>query len=516
MNNKYDIAVIGGGHNGLTLASMLAKKGKKVIVLEKRPVMGGIAAGEEFHPGYKTVGLLHETSGLRSQVVKTLELEKHGLQLLPSQHGYSILSRDGQILHVDPDINKTSQAIAAFSEKDAEAYKEYNIFIEKIRGLISSLFNETPPDLFNLGAVEAFQLMKKGIALKLLGKKTMLELLKVAPMSVADFLNEKFATDFIKAGLAGPAIYGSFTGPWSSYTTLNLLMHECTTGKAVKGGGQAVIDALLKCSEANGVTLMTEAAVSQIMVDHNQKVSGVKLHTGEEIVANAVASSCPPQHTFFDLFEPKDLNYSLEQNIGHYRSRGTTAKVNLAINSSIKLNDVDQIAFARTGNSFDEMEKAFDAVKYGEFSNEPILDIHIPSVNDESLAPQGHSVVSILVHFAPHALKEGWNEEQKGQLYQTVLKTLEIYSPGISQSVVGSEVLSPVDLEDRYGLTNGHIYHGEHAIDQLFTRPIPACAQYKTPFEGLFLCGSGSHPGGGITGMPGYLGAKSILKYAKG
>ncbi len=512
MSNTYDIIVIGGGHNGLTAATTLAKKNKKVLLLEKRKVLGGIAAGEEFHPGYSTTGVLHDTSGVRPDVIKALSLEKFGLKTKKSRATVSLLSKAGKHLELSSDVDKTAAAIAKFSQKDADGYKAYRDFINKISGFVTELVNEFPPDLTHLEGAQLWALAKKGLALKKLGNKTMLELLKVAPMSVADFLNEKFETDFIKAGIAGPALYGSFTGPWSSYTTLNLLLWECTANESVVGGPQSLVSALEQTAKAAGVEIRTNAPVDKITLDENRRVTGVRLVGGEEIKASRVASSATPHVTFYELLKPNQISYTLEHGIKHYRSRGTTAKVNLAVNKSVTFNGVSGVEFARTGNSFDEMERAFDPVKYRRFSDEPILDIHVPSVQNPSLAPAGHAVVSMVVHFAPHHFDEGWSEQTKEKLLNTVVKTLGHYVPDISAQIVASEVLSPVDLEERYSLTNGHIFHGEHAVDQLITRPIPSCARYATPIEGLYLCGSGSHPGGGITCMPGYLGAQMILK----
>jgi len=511
MSKKYDIVVIGGGHNGLVAATTLARKNKKVLLLEKRSILGGIAAGEEFYPGYKSTGFLHDTSEVRHRVIKELDLELFGLQLKNSRPVYSLLSRSGECLHLDPDVEKAATEIAKFSQHDADSYREYQEFLGKIKGFINGLMNEAPPDLMDLRGKQIWELAKKGIALKKLGKKTMMELLKVAPMSVADFLNEKFETDFIKAGIAGPAIYGSYTGPWSSYTTLNLLLWECAANQSIVGGPQGLITAIEGAAKATGVDIQTNAEVESILLNKDGKVTGIKLSNGEEIQSDTVAASCTPRTTFFNLLKPNQIDYSMEQGIQHYRSRGTTAKVHLAVNTEVKFNG-ETTEFARTGNSFDDMERAFDHVKYREFSIEPILDIHIPTINDPSLAPAGHHVISLLVHFAPHHFDEGWSDTTKGKLFDNVIKTVEQYSPGISTKIEGYELLSPVDMEERYSLTNGHVFHGEHAVDQLITRPIPSCSRYKTPIQGLYLCGSGSHPGGGITGMPGYLGAKMILE----
>lgn len=511
MKKDYDIIVIGGGHNGLTAATLLAMKQKKVLLVEKRELLGGIAASEEFAPGYKTPGLLHDTSNVRQKVVRELKLENFGLKVEPSRAPVAFLGKNKEVLKLSSDLELATTDIAKFSKKDALAYREYRAFIEKIKPFVTKLMDEAPPELANLGMQQIWALAKKGIALKKLGKKTMLEFLKVAPMSVADFLNEKFETDFIKAGIAAPAVYGSYTGPWSSYTTLNLLLYECAANVNIEGGPQALISALKKAAEASGVDIKADTTVERVLLDNNQIVEGIQLQSGETIHAPIVASSCTPRRTFYEFLLPNQLDYNLENGIKNYRSRGTTAKVNIALDKPIKLNGVSDLEFVRTGNSFDEMERAFDSVKYREFSKEPVLDIRLSS-HDETSAPKGHCVASVLVHFAPHHFDEGWSEKTKKDLFNAIIKTLQLYCPDISSYIKASEVMSPLDLVKRYGLTFGHIYHGEHAIDQLITRPIPSCANYKTPISGLYLCGSGSHPGGGITCMPGYLGAKAILK----
>jgi len=511
--SKYDIIVIGGGHNGLTTATILAKKGKKVLVVEKRNVLGGIAAGEEFHPGYSTTGLLHDTSGVRSEVIKNLQLKKHGLEVDTNRADVTILSKDGKSVTLQSDVNTTAAAISKFSENDAKAYKAYQEFLKKISKVINDLMDNPPPniDIENLTMASLVVLAKKGLMLKGLGNKTMLELLKVAPMCVADFLNEKFETDFLKAGIAASALYGSYAAPWSAYSTINLLLWECASRNNIKGGPQALIDALTKAAKIAGVEIRTNAEVEKILLDKDRAVSGVRLKGGEEISGRKVAASCTPKETFLNLFDDFDLEYELDYWISKIRSRGTTAKINLAINKKVELNG-QTVEFARTGNSFDEMEKAFDPVKYKEVTDAPFLDIHIPTYSNPSLAPEGHSVLSVLVHQIPYHFEAGWSEAAKKKLGKDVLKLLEIYSPELTKSVVAMEVLSPADFEERYNLTEGHIYHGEHFVDQLITRPIPACSRYATPVSGLYLCGSGSHPGGGITCAPGSMAATAILK----
>lgn len=510
--SKYDTIVIGGGHNGLTTATILAKAGKKVLVVEKRNVLGGIAAGEEFHPGYSTTGLLHDTSGVRISVIKQLQLEKYGLKVEPHRADVTLLGKEGKSVTIQSNAEETAAAIRKFSEHDAEAYISYQDFLKKVSKVINDLMDNPPPniDVGNLTLPNLIVLAKKGMLLKGLGNKTMMELLKVAPMCVADFLNEKFETGFLKAGLAAPALYGTYAGPWSAYSTINLLLWECASRNNIIGGPQALVDALAKAAGDAGVEIRTGATVEKILLDEHGTVSGVRLKGGEEITASMVAASCTPKETFLNLFETFEIEYELDHWIEKVRSRGTTAKVNLAINKSVQLNG-QSVAYARTGNTFDEMEKAFDPVKYGEVTSNPFLDIHIPTLSNPSLAPDGHSVVSVLVHQVPYPLKGGWSVEAKKKLGENVMRVLEIYSSGLTESLVSMQVLSPSDLEDRYTLTQGHIYHGEHFVDQLITRPIPSCSGYSTPVSGLYLCGSGSHPGGGITCAPGSMAAAAIL-----
>lgn len=513
MSKKYDVIVIGGGHNGLTTAALLAQQGREVLVLEKRAILGGVAAGEEFHPGYKTTGLLHDTSGLRTSLIRSLSLEKYGLKTSKTRPGVALLSKEGKGVYLSPNTEEAAKEIAKFSQKDAEAYIEYRSFIDKISSFIQPLMTEFPPDLSQLGPRQTWALGKKGLALKRLGKKTMLELLKVAPMSVADFLHEKFETEFLKAGLAGPAIFASYAGPRSSFTTFNLLLWECCACENIIGGPQALVSALAQAAKAGGATVRTEAPVSKILLDSEGKATGVRLQDGEEINTPLVAASCTPRETFFNLLANDEIDYPLEQEIRRYRSRGVTAKVNLALHKPIvfKCDASEPIAFARTGNTLTEMEKAFDPVKYRQFSQEPVLDVHLPSISNPELAPAGHSVAAVLVHFAPHHFDAGWTSVQKEKLGDAVVKTLAQYAPGLAESIVAREVLSPLDLENRYGLSQGQVHHGEQAVDQMIARPVPSCARYATPISGLYLCGSGSFPGGGITCGPGALAARVMM-----
>ena len=340
--------------------------------------------------------------------------------------------------------------------------------------------------------------------------------MRIAPMCVADWLNEWFDNQRLKAALAGAGLSGNFVGPWSPGTAFNLLMWECAARYTIKGGPQALIDALKNATQSQGVDIRTDAEVNRLQVSEG-RIKGVELKDGEHLETSIVAASCDPRHTFLDLVPGNQIESRQQRQMLHIRGTGTTAKVNLALRKPLvfKGRSKGKIAFARTGHELDHIEKAFDACKYGQYSADPILDIHIPTVSNPELSPPGHCVVSILAHFVPFGHQPQWDQDQIEKLGHTVVATLERYAPGVTDAVVGREVLSPVDLEKRYGLVKGHILHGEHALDQLVLRPTPDCARYQTPIQGLFLCGSGSHPGGGITCGPGALAASAISNHWK-
>ncbi len=353
----------------------------------------------------------------------------------------------------------------------------------------------------------------------------MLDLLRIVPMCVADWLNEWFETELLKSVLAGPAIQGTFMGPWSPGSNANLLRWEGLAAPSIPGGPKALIDALAGAAKATGVDLRTNAEVSRVRVS-GDRVEGVTLADGETIDAPVVAASCDPKGTLLHLLGGCDVTPKLAHRIKTYRMCGTTAKVNLALAAPLRFAcrpDLE-VEFARTGETLDDMERAFDAVKYRRFSVAPILDIYAPRTAGSedpqapSLASQaagdgpGH-VVSILAHFAPYDLDGGWGDDKRERLGDTIIEALCRHAPDVRGSIVAREVLTPVDIERRYGLTGGHIHHGDHALDQLLVRPTPECARYATPIEGLFLCGSGSHPGGGLTCVPGALAASAMLKH---
>jgi phytoene dehydrogenase-like protein len=512
MSDRYDVIVIGAGHNGLTTASLLGKRGRKVLVLERRHRVGGLAACEEFYPGHRTAGVLHDTDRVRRWVIDELALRNHGLStrtdemptLLPEREG------DGLLLFRDPE--RAAEELSRKSADDARRYRHYRAFLGRIAPTFRRLADRPAPDLFEAGFGDLFHLGRAALSLRMLGKSDMMEVLRITPMCVADWLGELFETDLLRAGLAWSGIDGCFAGPWSPGTNANLLWMESTVDDPVNGGPWALIDALERVARSHGVQIRCGEAVEGITLDGG-KVSGVTLRGGELLEAPRVAASCDPKHLFLDLMPSFNLSQELERNVSNFRARGITAKVNLALIEYPEFScrpglQVDRI---RIGETIDDLERAFDPVKYRRFARRPTLDIWVPTLETPELAPVGHQVFSILVHCAPYELDGSWSEGSREELYRTVVDTLAQYAPDIKGAIVGHQVLTPLDLESTYGVTGGHLYHGEHGVDQLIVRPTPECLGNRTPFEGLFLCGSGSHPGGGITCAPGGLAARSIL-----
>ena len=513
---RYDVIVIGGGHNGLTTAALLAARGRKVVLLERRPVLGGLAVGDEFHPGFTAAGLLHDTSGLRGHLVEALDLARNGLALTaapPAVFSPQDPNRGpGLLLHHDP--ARAAAEIEAHSAADVQRYGEYRAFIERIRSFAGRLFDTEPPALVG-PAASTWLLLRRGLALRRLGRRDMMELLRIGPMCVADWLNECFETELLRCTLAAPALAGTSAGPWSPGTAANLLRLETMAGRAVGAGPAALIGALAEAARRRGVDVRLEAEVRHIRTAGGA-VKGVTLSDGEPIDARVVASSCDPKQTFLDLLSPPAITPKLHHQISTLRCRGSTAKIDLALRGPLRFSCRPEleIEHARVAERIDDMERASDAIKYGRCSEIPVLDVYVPPPPPP---PPGHDgedrrVVSIVAHFAPHDLDSGWTDAARERLGDTAVATLARYAPDLPGRIIARRVLTPVDIERRYGVTGGHIHHVEHALDQMIVRPAPQCARYATPIRGLYLCGSGSHPGGGLTGAPGALAAAAVLR----
>jgi phytoene dehydrogenase-like protein len=494
--------VIGGGHNGLAAAVVQGMAGRDVTVLEARSQLGGLAASHEFAEGYWTPGILHDSGTFRTEVAKTLKLENHGLRFRHEATTYTAVMEGEDAIQICGDT--LSGPVEAGEQARYTALQD---FIRRLSKVIRGLTSRPPLD--PTGSL--WPLMKTGAQLRRLGAHDMTEFLRIGPMCVADWMRDVLGDERMRAFTAFPSLMGAWMGPWSPWSSVNLILSACVRGNEVEGGSPAVVAALRDAAQAHGVQLRTQARVSQILLEGSKAV-GVRLETGEELRADCVLSSIDPKGTFQRLIPAVNQSASLAQAIRRYRTRGITAKCHLALNGPLALADGTEVEALRTGASLDGLERAYDAVKYRENSARPVLDVRVPSMLGEGFAPEGHHVASILIKCAPYDLKGGWGEENRAQLQTRVLDELSRHCPGVRDQLVGHELLAPPDLETRFGLTEGHLYHGEHAPDQLlFLRPVAELSEYTTPIDGLVLCGAGCHPGGGISGMPGVLGGRAAL-----
>lgn len=525
MSAPADVIIVGAGHNGLTAAFYFAKAGLKPLLLEARTEAGGCVANEAFAPGF--VAPLANTIGpLRASVMRDMGLTRRVSFIQPDPRLVA-LAPDGHALVFATDPARTAEAIRAFSARDAAAYPEFCATLQRLGGFLSDLLEMTPPDIDAPAAGEMWQLLKAGRRFRALGKKDSFRLLRWGPMAAADLVAEWFETDLLQGAIATRGVFGTAQGPWSAGSGAVLLLNAAAdpvpggSSVMVEGGPAALARAMADAARAAGAEIRTGARVLRILIDDGRAV-GVALEDGSEIRARAVVSNADPRRTFLGLVDPVELDPGFLTKVRNFRARGTVAKVHLALATlptfSGVANPADLHGRIVVAPGIDYLERAFDASKYGEIPSQPYLDITIPSLGDPSLAPAGKHVLSAHVQFVPYRLAAGapW-EDRREDLAAVVVHLLERYAPGIGASVEATQVLTPVDLEQSYGLTGGQIYHGEPSLDQLFTmRPILGWAQYTTPIDRLFLCGSGTHPGGGITGASGQNAAREIVRGLKG
>jgi phytoene dehydrogenase-like protein len=522
VNGTPDVLIIGGGHNGLVAAGYLAKAGLKPLVLERRNVVGGAAVTEEIHPGFRCSTLAHSAGPLLPRIAADLDLAEHGLKTLRPEVRVLALSPEGKHLPLYDDPARTSTALGAHSEKDARKYGEFHESLGRIGRMAAPLLSMTPPDLDRTEAGQVWQLLKLGKDFRGLPRRDAYRLLRWGPMAVADLVAEWFETDLLRSAIAARGVYGMLGGPWSAGTGANLLIqaalepHSAGPAAFVAGGMGALTSALADAAREFGAEIRTGVEVSRIDV-RDGKAVGVVLASGERIPARAVASNADPRRTLLNLVEPTELDPDFSNRMRNYRSSGAVGKVNLALSKLPKFRGLDgdapQLLAGRihVGPEIDYLERAFDAAKYGEFSPNPWCDVTIPTVLDPSLAPSGAHVMSITAQYAPERLREGDWKGCREAFGDAVVKTLAAYAPDLESAIVARQVLTPQDLQDTYGLTGGHIFHGEHALDQIFTmRPLLGWARYRTPIAGLYLCGAGTHPGGRVTGGPGANAAREI------
>ena len=525
MPNPRDTVIIGGGHNGLVTAFYLAKAGFKPLVLERRNQIGGAAITQELHPGFRTSVLAHSAGPLRPGIVRDMQLERHGLKIVTPEVAVTTLSPDGRALVIPADINRAAEEISNFSQPDAAKYREFQPALEKAARVIAKTLAMTPPEIEQPTKADLFGLLQVGRSLRGIGKKNTFNLLRWAPMAVADLAAEFFETELLRATVAARGIFGTFLGPWSAGTALVLLLRAAADSTPVGGnffalgGAGAIPQAMAAAAQQAGAEIRTGAEVIEIQIN-NGAAQGVVLSSGEEIPAHAVVSNADPKRTFLKLTDPSLLSPTFTKRLLNYRMNGTVAKVNLALAGLPTFTGVNGNLEAlkgriQIGHEIDYLECAFDESKYGNFSRAPYLEITIPSLTDPALAPDGKHVMSIYMQYAPYKLNRNW-DDQRTALGDTVVKALAQYAPDLPDKILSHQIITPLDLEDNYGLTGGHIFHGELALDQVFTmRPMLDWARYRTPIQGLYLCGSGTHPGTGLTGGSGANAAREIIKDLK-
>ncbi|MGH9411137.1 MAG: phytoene desaturase family protein [Vicinamibacterales bacterium] len=516
--------IIGAGHNALVTAFYLARAGRRPLVLERRPIVGGCAITEALAPGYRSATLAHAIGPIRSDIVRDMDLERRGVRFVAPDPALTALALDGPPLALSRDVTRTVAAIRAISPKDADRYPGFVATLQRAAHFVGELLDAAPPALDGATAAELWQLLKTGRRFRALGKKTSFTLLRWGQMAVADLVGESFEHDRLQAAIAARGIFGTAMGPWSAGTGALLLLGAAVdrvpggSSITVAGGPGALTKAMADAAREAGAEIRTSAGVQRILVK-NEAVAGVLLDDGSELPAESVVSGADPRRTFLQLVDPNDLNPTFSGRIRNYRSTGTVAKLNIALGGVPAFRGLDTNAAPagrlQIGPGIDYLERAFDASKYGEISAAPYLDIAFPSAADASMAPAGRHVMSVHMQYAPYRLRDrrSW-DLSRDDLREIVFRTLEEYAPGFTSLVEHCQVITPLDLEREYGLTGGHIFHGELALDQLFVvRPTLGWARYATPIRGLFLCGSGTHPGNGLTGASGRNAAHAILRH---
>jgi phytoene dehydrogenase-like protein len=527
MGQHYDVIVIGGGHNGLVNAAYLAKAGKQVVVLERRHVLGGAAVTEEIIPGFLFSECSYVVSLLRPEIIRELDLPRHGLEILPLDGTFSPMSSGDYLWRVN-DHAKSIRDIRRHSRLDAEAYDEFSKMMTPMCRFVKPMLSMVPPDPTTLNPKDLKQLHFLLQRFRELSSDERYTLVQLMTMSSADFLDQWFETDVLKATMSASGIIGTFLGirsPGTAYVLLHHYMGEIDgafrSWGFSRGGTGAISNAIAGAAREAGVEIRTKAPVGKILTK-NGRACGVALQSGEELSANVVSSSVDPHLTFEKFLEPSELPADFLEGVRRYKFRGSSGKVNLALDALPNFKSLPGPGAHLRGAisispSMEYMERAYDDAKYGRYSRRPYIDMVIPSLTDPSVAPPGKHVLSCFVQYAPYKLAQGTWDDQKETFGDNVINTIAEYAPNIKDIIIGRQILTPLDLEREFGLTQGNIFQGELSLEQLFfLRPVAGWAYYRTPIRNLYMCGSATHPGGGIMGANGRIASQVILKGWKG
>lgn len=531
MPQTYDAIIVGAGHNGLVTAGYLAHAGLKTLVVESRPVVGGACVTEEVFPGYKVSTTSYLCSLLQEKVIKDLQLEKFGYRVYPKNPAFFSPFPDGRYLILWSDVQKTCEEIRKFSARDAEAYPRYEEFVDRLARFVEPLLLETPPDIAGRGFDDWHKLASLGRRLMKMPAEELVGHLRILTQSVKDFLDPWFESEALKVVLATDGVIGTNGGPYTPGTAY-VLFHHCMGGVGgkrglwgfVRGGMGGITQALAASAHSRGAEIRTGTPVGRVLVK-SERATGVALATGEEITAKLVVSNADPKRTFLKLVGEKNLDSDFASAIRSLKMEGCSMKINLALDGLPNFTclptpcgvvGAQHKTTIHICPTLDYIERAYDESKYGRPSERPMLEITLPTTYDDSLAPEGKHLMNIFLQYTPyslspevapswHALKESYADR--------VMEMIEEYAPGFKNLILHRHIVTPLDLEEEYGMTGGNIFHGEMSVDQLFfLRPVPGWAKYRTPIRGLYLCGSGTHPGGGVMGAPGFNAAREILK----
>jgi phytoene dehydrogenase-like protein len=519
VSGAYDAIIIGGGHNGLVTAGYLAKAGKKVLVLERREVLGGCAPTEEIWPGYRVSTGAYLVSLLQERIIRDLELERFGYQVLPKDPAFFSVYPDGRHLFFWQDEKKTLAEVAKFSQRDADAFPKYEAWLERLAVVVESLLLVSPPEMPPRKPGDFVEYLKLLGRFRKLSAADIKGLVKIFTQSAADLLDTWFESPEIKVTLATDGVIGANGGPRSAGTAY-ILMHHCMGGVAgkrglwgfVKGGMGAVSEAIAASARSRGAEIRTNAPVERVLI-RNNRAYGVVLENGDELHAGVIASNLDPKATFLKLVEPSYLDAEFRTSIEQFRVEGTSLKMNLALGDLPDFTAYPGTPGPQHGAtmhicpSIDYVERAWDDAKYGRPSNNPLIEMTCPTVYDPALAPAGKHIMGIFLQYAPYTLRDASWDDLREPYGTRVLDVISEYASNVPGIVEHRQVLSPLDLERRFGIAGGNIFHGEMSLDQMFFfRP-----RYRTPVNGLWLCGSGAHPGGGVMGAPGHNCAREIL-----
>ncbi len=521
-SSSYDVVVIGAGHNGLVAASYLARAGKRVLVVEARPEVGGVHATEEFHPGFRVDTALHQSGWLDPALAEDLSLGTGQQSLLEPDVSCLALTDDGALL-LRRGIDPTAAELRRHSSADAGKWADFCRLAQKLTGFLQYAYGLTPPQLTSSRPADLWQLLGLGRRVRGMGKEDMVEFLRVLPMSVAELLDDWFEYDGLKGALGAAGITGILQGPRSAGTAFVMLHHRVGNpagvfrGGSLRRGGAGTMSALLREAAVHlGVEVRTGARVERVRTDGGG-VTGVVLQGGDDIAARQVVSTVDPRQTMLAMVDPANLAPEYLRALANIRYRGVAAKVNLALGELPHFTGVsgeDALhGVISLSPSLDYLEQAYDDAKHGRTSRRPYIEAVIPSLADPSLAPAGRHVMSVWMQYAPYRRKDGWDAAARESLGDLVVASLAERAPNLKGAVLARQVLTPADLAERYSVTEGSLYHGEMGLDQiLFMRPVPGWGHHRTPVRRLYLGGSGTHPGGGIVGGAGRLAAKAMLK----